>query len=334
MSEQQLELAIIGGGPAALSAALYASRAGLRATVFERGAVGGVLTQIAQIENYPGFIGTGAELADTMRRQAVQAGAKVEYGECTSVLRHEQGFILQIDGAPRSARAVIAATGSKPRSLELSLDVSVSYCALCDSSFAREKRVAVVGGGNSAFQEALHLIELVKSLTLITHSRVKADPWLVQRLLRYPNVEIREQLEPTAELLNQFEYVFVFIGKRPATDMFRQLDQELRQASSPKSPSQEKPQEVQYPEMTRESRHELQNHPQEQSAGQVSSNNLVSESYLLDSAGYLIAPENRAALAGLFAAGDVRAGALHQAVVAAADGASAALAAKSYLQNL
>lgn len=303
----RLELAIIGGGPAALSAALYASRAGIEVTVFEQSIIGGILPQIAQIENYPGFVGTGAELAETMRRQAAQSGAHIEYGECTSILSHEQDFTLRIDGTPRIARAVIVATGSQPRSLGLDLDVPVSYCALCDSSFARGKRVVVVGGGNSAFQESLHLVELVKSLTLITHSQVKADPWLVQQLSRHPNVEIRERVEPTAELLNQFEYVFVFIGKRPATDMLRNLDQDLRHASRINNPPANM----------------LQNPAPQGTTSQD----------LLDPAGYIIAPENRAALAGLFAAGDVRAGALHQAVVAAADGASAALAAKSYLQD-
>ncbi len=305
------DLVIIGGGPAALSAAIYAGRAGVAPTVFEAGALGGTLTQIAEIENYPGFIGTGAELAANLRRQAELAGAKLEYGTCNTVRRSAEGFELEIDGARYFARAIIAATGARPRPLELSLDVPVSYCALCDGSLAREKRIAVVGGGNSAFQEALYLAELVKSLTLITHSRVKADAILVERLRRYPNVEIRENLEPTAELLNKFDYVFVFIGKQPATEWLQDLDQSLPGAE-----------------------HQA---PTQNSTGQGSQSiaqNLARKGLLLDPAGYIIAPENRAALAGLFAAGDVRAGALRQAVVASADGASAALATIAYLQQI
>lgn len=278
-----LDLAIIGGGPAALTAALYAGRFGLAPVVFEQGAVGGVLTQIAKIENYPGFVGAGAELAVNMRHQAEQVGARFEYGTCTDIQSQGAGFVLTIDGESQPAHAVIIATGSASRPLNFELNVPVSYCALCDGVLARGKRVAVIGGANSAVQEALELVELVGSLTLITHSTLKADQYLVDQLKQYPQVEIRENLEPTAELLNTFDYVFVFIGKNPATSMLKSLA-----ATMPGK--------------------------------------------LLDEKGYIIAPGGRAALAGLFAAGDVRAGALHQAVGAAADGASAALAAHQYLQ--
>ena len=217
-----LDLAIIGSGPAALSAALYAARAGLRVSVFERANIGGALCEIAQISNYPGFTGPGRDLAATMRRQAESAGVTIAYGECTAIRPLKPSaaparFELTIDGEPVRARTVLLATGSEPRPLPFALTVPVSYCALCDADLAKGQDIAVVGGGNSAVQESLGLAPLVKSLTLITHSALKAEPHLITQLRALPNVTVREHLEPTPDLLNTFARVFVFIGKRPAT---------------------------------------------------------------------------------------------------------------------
>lgn len=322
------ELVIVGGGPAALTAALYASRAGLETIVYERGQIGGALAEISQIDNYPGFSGAGQALATAMRQQAASAGAQIEYGECTALqlaanLGHGNGFstdgtsspipgekaslpsaanfLLTVDAEPVAAQSVIIATGSAPRPLGFPLAVPVSYCALCDGVLAREKDVAVVGGGNSAFQESLYLAGLTRSLTLITHSAAKADAWLQDRLRRQPNVTIREHLEPTPDLLNQFDHVFVYIGKQPATAMLRRLA----------SPSQPNP----------------QNMPSEPDNHELSLK-------LLDAQGYILAPATQTALPGLFAAGDVRAQSVKQVVSAAADGAAAALAAYDFLHGL
>ena len=220
-----LDLAIIGSGPAALSAALYAARAGLRVSVFERANIGGALCEIAQISNYPGFTGPGRDLAAAMRRQAESAGVTIAYGECTAIhpLKPSAAsaaparFELTIVVEPVRARAVLLATGSEPRPLPFALTAPVSYCALCDADLAKGQDIAVVGGGNSAVQESLGLAPLVKSLTLITHSALKAEPHLITQLRALPNVTIREHFEPTPDLLNTFARVFVFIGKRPAT---------------------------------------------------------------------------------------------------------------------
>lgn len=220
-----LDLAIIGSGPAALSAALYAARAGLRVSVFERANIGGALCEIAQISNYPGFTGPGRDLAAAMRRQAESAGVTIAYGECTAIRSLEPSaasaaparFELTIDGEPVRTRTVLLATGSEPRPLPFALATPVSYCALCDADLAKGQDIAVVGGGNSAVQESLGLAPLVKSLTLITHSALKAEPHLITQLRSLRSVTIREHLEPTPDLLNTFARVFVFIGKRPAT---------------------------------------------------------------------------------------------------------------------
>lgn len=302
-----LDLAIIGSGPAALSAALYAARAGLRVSVFERANIGGALCEIAQISNYPGFTGPGRDLAAAMRRQAESAGVTIAYGECTAIhslapsansaasasdatpahpaapANPASGasparFELTIDGEPVRARTVLLATGSEPRPLPFTLATPVSYCALCDADLAKGQDIAVVGGGNSAVQESLGLAPLVKSLTLITHSALKAEPHLITQLRALPNVTIREHLEPTPDLLNTFARVFVFIGKRPATTCVADLA-----ASTPD---------------------------------------------FYDAAGYVRGGHGSAhqtAIPGLYVAGDLRSDALRQVVTATGDGAAAAV---------
>ena len=281
-----LDLAIIGSGPAALSAALYAARAGLRVSVFERANIGGALCEIAQISNYPGFTGPGRDLAATMRRQAETAGVTIAYGECTAIRPLKLSaasatparFELTIDGEPVRARTALLATGSEPRPLPFALATPVSYCALCDADLAKGQDIAVVGGGNSAVQESLGLAPLVKSLTLITHSALKAEPHLITQLRALRSVTIREHLEPTPDLLNTFARVFVFIGKRPATTCVADLA-----ASTPDFYD---------------------------AAGYVRGGH---------------GSAHQTAIPGLYVAGDLRSDALRQVVTAAADGAAAAV---------
>ena len=217
-----LDLAIIGSGPAALTAAIYAARAGLSVEVFEKSAIGGALSQISKIENYPGFVGSGADLAATLKQQAQQFGAKIQFGEVKTISKRGSGakiaFTLQIDdGEEVVSRSVLVATGSEPKPLETTTKTPISYCALCDGALYKEKNIAVIGGGNSAIQESLHLASLVKSLTLFSHSPLKAEPYLIEKLKNLPNVKIQENREPTSAELDAFDGVFVFIGKRPAT---------------------------------------------------------------------------------------------------------------------
>ncbi len=273
---KMIDLAIIGAGPAALSAALYAARAGLDVTVYERALVGGELSQIAEISNYPGFVGAGRDLAKTFQDQVVAAGARVAYGECSEIVavRTEQCFELKIDDETVRARRVLVATGSEPRKLDFELSVPVSYCALCDLGLVRGEEVAVIGGGNSAAQEALLLAPKVKSLTLMTHSALKADHCLRERLSASPGLEILENFEPSPEALSRFDRVFVFIGKRPATSFLESLE-----------PS------------------------------------------VLDDAGYVVTRKGgyETEIPGLYAAGDVRQGSVHQVITAASEGAAAAI---------
>ena len=313
-----LDLAVIGGGPAALTAALYAARAGLKVKVFERAVIGGALAEISDLSNYPGYAGPGPALAEQMRAQAVQAGAEIIYAECQKLWHYADYFELTLDddsaagsasepssGAKIRAKKVLVATGSDPKKLSFAPKPPVSYCALCDGALAKDKHVAVIGGANSAVQESLYLANLVKDLTIITHSHLKADIYLQRRLKsvqKSHNIKILESTEAAPDLLNTFDYVFVFIGKRPATAFLRPLADSL-----------------------------LHGDALLDSAGYILTNPATAASSTpgLPEATHNTVAHNITAhstvVPGLYAAGDVRSGSLKQVVPAAADGASAAI---------
>ena len=335
-SSSPLDLAIIGSGPAALSAAIYAARAGHCVAVFERSNIGGALFEIAQISNYPGYTGPGRNLAATMRHQAESAGAAINYGECTAIRRLDPSaltpvdpsaptnpsastnpsapdrpapFELTIDGEPVRARAVLLATGSEPRPLPFTLTVPVSYCALCDADLAQGQDIAVVGGGNSAVQESLGLAPLVKSLTLISHSALKAEPHLQSQLRAHANVTIREHLEPTPELLNTFDRVFVFIGKRPATTCVASLAASTPDFYDAAGYIRTAPASVDAPRTVPAP---VNISPANPSVASVT-------------------PSHQTLIPGLYVAGDLRSGAVRQVVTAAGDGAAAAVKISQFL---
>ena len=220
---QKLDLAIIGAGPAALTAAIYATRDQLRVTVYERKAFGGLLNDISQLDNFPGFSGPGPEFATKLKQQAAAAGANLAYGDCTEVRPEaDSSFSLTIDGALVYSRTVLIATGSEPRSLDFSLSKPVAYCALCEAPLYQGKNILVIGGGNSAVGESIHLADFAKSLTLVSRTGLTAESALVAKLKTCPNVTIYQQVNlPDAPVFQQAlaaaDGVFVFIGHRPAT---------------------------------------------------------------------------------------------------------------------
>ena len=209
--QNSLDLAIIGSGPAALTAALYAARFGLRVTVFEKDAYGGALNLISDLRNFPGFRGEGSELATTMKQQAEEVGVEFQYGTCESLSP------LIIDGEEVSARAILIATGSENKHLDFEPDIPVSYCAICDAPLYRGKNLLVIGGGNSAVGESIYLAKIAKHVTIATHSKLKADEIFMEMLRKYDNVDILEHTEITKDTFAGYDAAFVFIGKCPAT---------------------------------------------------------------------------------------------------------------------
>lgn len=266
-----LDLAIIGSGPAALTAALYARRSGLSVEIFEATSFGGALQEISHLANFPGFDGTGKELSEKLIAQVKSAGAQFSYGTCTSVQP------LVIDGEEKLARAVLIATGSIPKTLSLPTTKPVSYCVLCDGSLYAGKNVLVIGGGNSAIGEAASLAKIAASVTVVSHSPLKAEESLILELKSHKNVKILESTEPTTLPLDSFDGIFVLIGKAPASDFMP--------ASA------------------------------------------------LDESGYIITDSDfQTRVPGVFAAGDVRASSLKQAIIAAGEGAAASVSIENFLK--
>ena len=191
-----IEIAVVGGGPAGLTAALYAARAGRSVTVFEGNSFGGQITQSPLVENYPGMAQiSGMELGDRMYVQAEQAGAALSFSGVEALQKTEHGtFLLATDDGTVEARAVIYAAGAASRHLELPGEENLvgrglSYCALCDGAFFANQDVAVAGGGNTALEDALYLSERCRTVTLI-HRRdtFRAESALVERAKNTKNL--------------------------------------------------------------------------------------------------------------------------------------------------
>lgn len=190
-------VAVIGSGPAGLTAALYAARASLEPLVIRGLQPGGLIATTSEVENYPGFVDGigGYELSDNMEKQAMRFGAKFKDTLITSIDASKRPFVLHTDdGEDITADTIIVSTGASPRKLGVPgedklANRGVSYCATCDGFFFREKRVVVVGGGNSALDEGLFLTRYVSELVIV-HRRdsLRADQVLQERAFSNPKV--------------------------------------------------------------------------------------------------------------------------------------------------
>lgn len=195
-----LDLAIIGGGPAGLTAGLYATRGGLEhVTMFEKGMPGGQITQSSEIENYPGVSGeiSGMDLMTPWPEQCQKFGLKHDMSEVTRIEKNDAHFVIYLsNGTTQEALSVIACTGSTPKKAGFKGEAElfgkgVSTCATCDGFFYKGKEVAVIGGGDTAIEEAFFLSKICKKVYLI-HRRdtFKAAPNTVARLKNTPNIEL------------------------------------------------------------------------------------------------------------------------------------------------
>lgn len=190
------DIVIVGAGPAGLTAALYALRAGKTVLVIEKGSFGGQITFSPKVENIPGFVAiSGNEFADKLVEQVIEQGGEFESDEVTAITDGPVKKVVTAEGAEYEAKAVIIATGAKHRMLGVAGEENyvgngISFCAVCDGAFYKDQTVAVVGGGNSALVEAILLADLVKKLYIVQNlDFLTADAKLVQQLAAKDNVE-------------------------------------------------------------------------------------------------------------------------------------------------
>lgn len=243
------DVIIVGAGPAGLTAAVYASRAGLKTLILERGAPGGKVFLTHLVENYPGFESiTGRDLATNMHKHALKFGAEYAYGEVTEVIDQKETKKVITNMAEYTSKTVILSVGMENRKLgvkgeeELS-GRGVSYCAVCDGNFFKGQDVIAIGGGNSALEEALYLADICKSVTII-HRRqeFRAEQFVVDAVMKKENIKL--VLDSVVEEINGIEKVesvtvknvitneisevpgagvFVYVGLIPLTSQFKNL---------------------------------------------------------------------------------------------------------------
>lgn len=298
------DIIIIGGGPAGLTAAVYARRAGKSALVLEKASFGGQITYSPKIENFPSWGSiSGTELADKMMEQALSQGADIELEEAMSVEKIGDTFKVQTDFSEYESKAVIIATGAKHRLLgvegeENLVGKGISFCAVCDGAFYAGKEVMVIGGGNSALVEAALLAETCKKVTIVQNlPYLTGEKTTADALVARDNVEVIystvvkefkgvEELETvvlksddgTEQTLTP-DGVFVAIGLAPENTAFENLAE-------------------------------------------------------LNEYGYIMSDENcLTKTEGVFVAGDCRTKAVRQIATATADGAVAALKAVEYIDS-
>lgn len=244
------DLIIIGAGPSGVSAAIYAKRANLDFIIFEKFAIGGQVINAFEIENYPGFNKIfGSDLAINFMNNLNALNVEVKYEEVVSLEKKEDIFILKtsLDNV-YYAKNVILALGSNPRKLNLPNEDQftgrgISYCAMCDGNFYKDKEILVYGGGNSAISEALFLTNIVKKLTIVSRSNLRADKSVVEELSSKQNVDILENKLVDSLIIDNNEIkgvklkdkfnneitflnvegIFVYIGAIPSTSFLTNL---------------------------------------------------------------------------------------------------------------
>ena len=301
------DIAVIGGGPAGLTAALYAARTGKSVTVYERECIGGQITRAPQVENYPGTGRvSGLQLGDSMAAQAEAAGAVISLTDVQKIVKETSGIIrLDTDDCECYAKAVIYACGAQPRTLGLPGEAElvghgISYCVLCDGSFFKDQDVTVVGGGNSAFDDALLLSERCHHVTLIhRRSSFRAEQILVDRVKQRKNISLLTDTT-VSELIQENGQLTDLKLKResgknetlPVSGLFAAL-------------------------------------------GRLPDTQVLIGLAALDENGYVFTDEKMAVpeTPGLFAAGDCRIKSVRQLTTAVSDGTVAAVSACTYLEQ-
>jgi thioredoxin reductase (NADPH) len=309
MSKDIRDVIMVGAGPSSLAAAVYTTREDIDTVVYEKGAIGGLAAITDMVDNYPGFPDgiEGLTLAGYFEKQAERFGAQIEYGEI-SAIRDEDGIkVVTVDGEDVKAKTVLIATGSDYNKIGVPGEAEyygrgVHYCATCDGAFYRDKRLVVIGGGNSALQEAAFLTRFTTHIDLLVRSSIKASEILRHDLKKFVDEgKITVHLNTTTEeivavdgkvtsvkatkdgkpTIFETDGVFVFVGLKPNTQF------------------------------------------------------LAGSGVELDAQGLVKTDEKlHTNIKGIFASGDVRSGATLQIASAVGEGAAAALSIREYLDEL
>lgn len=300
------DIVIVGAGPAGLTAAIYARRAEKSVILLEKGTFGGQMTFSPKIENYPGFCQiSGNELAEKLVEQTLELGAEIDMREVLGVRKADNGiFCVECEDCEIMSRTVILATGSKHRLLGVSneekfIGSGISFCAVCDGAFYANKTVAVIGGGNSALQEAILLSDCCEKVYIVQNlDRLTGEERLATILRNRENVEfifnsvveeilggdifsgiVIKNTEDHDRVRLDLDGMFVAVGQEPENEQYREL-------------------------------------------------------VTLSDRGYIVSDEDcETDTDGLFAAGDCRTKSIRQIATACADGASAAIAACRYIDR-
>ena len=311
MSNTRFDTIIVGGGPAGLSAAIYAGRASLSALVIEQGMPGGQIATTDEIENYPGIPSiSGAELGQKLQEHAEKFGATMAYGSAERIERSDDGTFAVTYGSDTAwAPTVIYTGGANPRPAGFAGEDAfrgrgVSYCATCDGMFYRNKHVFVIGGGNSACEEALFLTKFASQVTIVVRrDRFRAPKGVSDRVMAHDKIDVR------------------FNTKIVAVDGGALLSTVTFEDTVTSEQCVETYEEGSFGIFV--------------FAGYLPQTALVSELVELGPAGGVVTDERMGTKTpGLFCAGDVREKPLRQVVTAVSDGAIAAVSAYDYLENL
>jgi len=304
----QHDVIIIGAGPAALSAAIYTTREDIETVLFERGVVGGLAAVTDKIDNYPGFADgvEGLKLSEELRKQAERFGAVIELGEVTAI--HDEGKLkrLETTSGDMLARAVLIATGSDYKKIGVPGEQQyyargVHYCATCDGAFYRDKRLVVVGGGNSAIQETIFLTRFASHIDLLVRSTIKASDILQHELEEFVKQgKVTVHLGTTTdEIVGEEKFVTKVIGTKDSKKVDFPTDGVFVFVGLEPNSQFLKPSPIK-----------------------------------LDDIGFVMTDQHlHTSIRGVFAAGDIRSGATMQIASAAGEGATAALKIREYLED-
>jgi thioredoxin reductase (NADPH) len=303
------DLVIVGAGPAALTAAIYTTREDIDTLLFERGVVGGLAAVTDKVDNYPGFPDgiEGLTLAENLHKQAERFGAVIELGEVLSIHDGSDAKRLETTSGDMYAKAVLIATGSDYKKIGVPGEQEyyargVHYCATCDGAFYRDKRLVVVGGGNSAVQESIFLTRFASHIDLLVRSTIKASDVLQHELQKYVDEgKITVHLGTTTDRIEgQNNVVTQVIGTSTAKGEQVTFETDGVFVFVGLSPNSQ----------------------------------FVANSLALDDIGFIKTNERlETSMPGVFAAGDIRSGATMQIATAVGEGATAALMIREYLEG-